>query len=139
MLAARPFPGDEAVFDASELLFRTLGRDDYLEAFAHHPRIGADLDALRARFAATAAWSQAEQAGAATADGETLRALQAANVAYEAQFGYLFIVCATGKSATEMLSLLEARRHNAPDVELAVAAGEQAKITRLRLARLCDE
>ena len=139
MLAARPFASDEAVFEAADRIWRALGRADYLEAFAHHPRIGADLEALRARFAATADWSRREQAGAAGADSETLSALQAGNLAYEAHFGYLFIVCATGKTAREMLSLLEARRDNPPDVELAVAAGEQAKITRLRLLRLADE
>jgi 2-oxo-4-hydroxy-4-carboxy-5-ureidoimidazoline decarboxylase len=107
-----------------------------IEALAHHPRIGADLDELRKKYASTADWASGEQAGAASASEATLRALQAGNIAYEARFGHLFVVCATGKSASEMLALLEARLHNDAQTELRIAAAEQAKITRIRLEKL---
>ena len=110
---------------------------DWLEAFAAHPRIG-DLDALRAKFAATAAWAVRRAGGRRRrADEATLRALADGNRDYEARFGYIFIVCATGKTAGEMLALLRERLGNDPEAELAVAAAEQAKITRIRLRKLC--
>ena len=118
-----------------EQAFDQLDRDDWLEAFAGHPRIG-DLDSLRHRFAATAALAAAEQAGTREASDRVLRALAQGNADYERRFGHLFIVCATGKSADEMLAILDQRLSNDPDVELEIAAGEQRKITRLRLA--CD-
>ncbi len=136
--AARPFGNAAALFAASDRAFSELERGDWLEAFAHHPKIG-DVSALRAKFAATAAWAGAEQAGAAAAGEETLRALAEGNRAYEERFGYIFIVCATGKSAGEMLALLRARIGNDPDAELAIAAAEQRKITRLRIEKLLGE
>lgn len=135
MLAARPFADLEALHAAAGRAAEALGREDWLEAFAHHPRIG-DVEALRSRFASTAAWAGAEQAGAAGAADATLRALADGNAAYEARFGYIFIVCATDKSADEMLALLRARLGNEPAAELAIAAGEQRRITRLRLEKL---
>jgi len=113
-----------------------MEKADMLEAFSHHPEIGSDLAALRQRFASTAAWSSAEQAGVAGADDATLEALRDGNVRYRERFGYVFLVCATGKSAAEMLALLQARLPHDADTELRVAAGEQAKITRLRLEKL---
>jgi 2-oxo-4-hydroxy-4-carboxy-5-ureidoimidazoline decarboxylase len=113
-----------------------MERADILEAFSHHPEIGGDLDALRARFPTTAAWSTSEQSAVTDADRETLEALRDGNAAYRERFGHLFIVCATGKSAQEMLALLRARLANDPEAELRVAAAEQARITRLRLEKL---
>jgi 2-oxo-4-hydroxy-4-carboxy-5-ureidoimidazoline decarboxylase len=136
MLQRRPFGSREALLRAADEIWSACDRDDYLEAFAHHPRIGTDPAALRARFAATAQWSAAEQAGAVQADDATLARLQELNAAYAARFGFIFIVCATGKSAAEMLALLEVRSGNEPRLELAIAAAEQAKITRLRLEKL---
>ena len=124
--------------EAGERAFETLTRADWLEAFAHHPRIG-DVDALRAKFStlgATKAWAGDEQAGARDAAEATLHALAEGNRAYEAKFGYLFIVCATGKTADEMLALLQARLGNTPEVELSLAATQQQQITRLRLQKL---
>jgi 2-oxo-4-hydroxy-4-carboxy-5-ureidoimidazoline decarboxylase len=138
MLACRPFASRESLLAAAERLWRSMERADILEAFTHHPRIGADMAALRQKFAPTAAWSLEEQSGALSASEATLRSLQQANLDYEARFGHIFIVCATGKSADEMLALLEARLTNHPDAELAIAAEEQAKITRLRLLKLFD-
>ncbi|HEY8432467.1 MAG TPA: 2-oxo-4-hydroxy-4-carboxy-5-ureidoimidazoline decarboxylase [Sandaracinaceae bacterium] len=139
MLERRPFGTDEALMAAADEVWARMERDDVLEAFTHHPRIGASLDELRARFASTSAWSAGEQSGALGASEETLRALRDGNAAYEARFGHIFIVCATGKSAEEMLAILNARMSNGPDEELRVAAAEQAKITKLRLAKLGTE
>jgi 2-oxo-4-hydroxy-4-carboxy-5-ureidoimidazoline decarboxylase len=109
---------------------------DILEALQHHPRIGADLGELRKKYASTATWAAGEQSGAAAADEATLVALRDGNVEYEKRFGHIFVVCATGKTAGEMLALLQARMHNDPQRELGVAAAEQAKITRIRLEKL---
>jgi allantoicase len=136
MLAARPFESASDLLVRAERVWRTLKTKDYLEAFAHHPEIGTDLDELRTRFADTATLAETEQAGAVGADETTLTALRAQNQAYRARFGYVFIVCASGKSAREMLDSLQARLHNPPELELDVAAAEQIKITRLRLERI---
>jgi 2-oxo-4-hydroxy-4-carboxy-5-ureidoimidazoline decarboxylase len=136
MAARRPFGSGEALARAADEAWAAMGRDDVLEALSHHPRIGADLDELRKRYASTAGWAASEQAGAAAASEETLRALRDGNARYEAKFGHVFVVCATGKTAAEMLALLEARLGHDPATELAVAKAEQAKITHLRLEKL---
>lgn len=135
MVAGRPYANPDALYSAAERAADTLGSADWLEAFSHHARIG-DLGALRDKFGATAAWAGREQSGATGASERTLEALARGNAEYEARFGHIFIVCATGKSAEEMLALLEARLHNAPESELRIAADEQRKITRLRLGKL---
>lgn len=136
MLARRPFESETQVLVAADQVWAQMDRADILEAFDHHPRIGANLDALREKFANTAGWSAGEQASVAQASEATLTALRDGNVAYEARYGHIFIVCASGKSAAEMLALLRARMDNDPAEELRIAAGEQAKITRLRLEKL---
>jgi 2-oxo-4-hydroxy-4-carboxy-5-ureidoimidazoline decarboxylase len=135
MLARRPFASDAELFAAADEVWTSLGPDDWLEAFAGHPRIG-DLDGLRKKFANTADWASHEQSGVAAANEEILRRLAEGNRRYEERFGYIFIVCATGKTAAEMLDILNARLSNSPEQELAIAAAEQAKITRLRLQKL---
>jgi 2-oxo-4-hydroxy-4-carboxy-5-ureidoimidazoline decarboxylase len=135
MMARRPFADAAALRAAADEVWSALSHGDWLEAFSHHPRIG-DVEGLRARFASTRTWAEGEQAGARAASDEVLRALAEGNRAYEARFGHIFIVCATGKSAEEMLALLRARLPNDPVAEARVAAGEQAKITRLRLEKL---
>lgn len=139
MIASRPFADDDAVYEAAETHWAQMQREDILEAMAHHPRIGADLNALRAKFAPTKAWSGDEQAGVTSADEATLRALRDGNAEYDERFGHVFLVCATGKSAAEMLTLLRARMHNAHDDELQIAAVEHMKITRIRLDKLASE
>jgi 2-oxo-4-hydroxy-4-carboxy-5-ureidoimidazoline decarboxylase len=136
MLARRPFGAPAAMREAAEATWTALGAADYLEAFSHHPEIGADPASLRARFPSTRDLSAREQAGVERADETTLRDLAEANQAYRARFGHIFIVCATGKSAAEMLALLRDRIDNEPPTELAIAAREQAKITALRLENL---
>jgi 2-oxo-4-hydroxy-4-carboxy-5-ureidoimidazoline decarboxylase len=136
MLARRPFLDTPQLLAAADTVFAEAGQADLLEAFSHHPQIGADIAELRRKFANTGDLAAAEQSGAAAADTQTLEALRAANQAYLARFGYIFIVCASGKSAAAMLALLEQRLHNDPASELRIAAAEQAKITKLRLERL---
>lgn len=136
MVAARPFSSRAHLFGEAERQWWRLGDGDWKEAFTHHPRIGSDLALLRAEYAATADWSLSEQSGVPGATDDVLRALAAENVAYEALFGHIFLVCAAGRTAAEMLALLRERMDNAPAAELRVAAGEQRKITRLRLEKL---
>jgi 2-oxo-4-hydroxy-4-carboxy-5-ureidoimidazoline decarboxylase len=135
MAARRPFPSAEALFAAADEVWAGLGPADWREAFAHHPRIG-DKEALRERFAATRQWAAAEQSGASAASDDVLDALARGNRDYEARFGHIFVVCATGKGAEEMLGLLRQRLSNEPEAEARVAAAEQARITRIRLERL---
>ncbi len=110
MLERRPFASDTQLLTCADEVWAQMGPADYHEAFAHHPRIGASLEALR--------------------DG---------NLRYEARFGHIFIVCASGKTAAQMLALLEDRLGNEPEAELAVAAAQQHEITRLRLLNLHSE
>ncbi|KEA61820.1 2-oxo-4-hydroxy-4-carboxy--5-ureidoimidazoline (OHCU) decarboxylase [Marinobacterium lacunae] len=138
MLANRPFDSYEALQTTAEEVWRALSMPDYLEAFEGHPQIG-DLDSLKAKYANTKQLAAGEQSGANDASNGVLEALAAGNAEYERRFGFIFIVCATGKSAEEMLGLLNERLDNDLISELAVAAGEQAKITRLRLEKLFNE
>ncbi|WP_223787186.1 2-oxo-4-hydroxy-4-carboxy-5-ureidoimidazoline decarboxylase [Marinicella meishanensis] len=135
MVAAHPFASVAAVHQSSDEIWSAMGEPDYREAFSHHPMIG-DLAALRERFADTAAWAGQEQSGSQQADEATLLALQQGNHDYLAKFGHIFIVCATGKSAAEMLALLQQRLPNDAATELATAAAEQNKITHLRLDKM---
>jgi len=135
MLARRPFGSQARLLAVARDEWFALAREDWLEAFSHHPKIG-DRDTLQKRFAATRQLSEREQAGVDGASDVVLDALAAGNRAYEEKFGYIFIVCATGKNASEMLGLLRSRLGNDPAVELRIAAAEQAKITEIRLERL---
>jgi 2-oxo-4-hydroxy-4-carboxy-5-ureidoimidazoline decarboxylase len=130
MLARRPFGDDATLLRVADEVWATMGDEDVLEALSHHPEIGGDLDRLREK------WAGSEQSGVDRADEATLVALRDGNVRYRETFGHIFVVCATGKSAARMLALLQARLGNDPAVELAVAAAEQAEITKLRLEKL---
>lgn len=138
MLEARPFASASALHAKADAVWAALEAADFLEAFSHHPEIGADSGELRRQFAATAELSQSEQAGAAGAGADTLALLRELNRVYRERFGYSFIVCATGKSAQQMLSILQQRLQNTPQRELGVAAAEQAQITHLRLEKICS-
>jgi 2-oxo-4-hydroxy-4-carboxy-5-ureidoimidazoline decarboxylase len=135
MAGARPFESAASLLETAERTWWGLAPADWLEAFAAHPRIG-DREALRARFAATAAWASREQAGVDGAGDDVLSELSTGNRKYEERFGYIFIVCATGKTAEEMVDLLRKRLLNDPDAEIKIAAGEQMKITKIRLERI---
>ncbi|HZH32319.1 MAG TPA: 2-oxo-4-hydroxy-4-carboxy-5-ureidoimidazoline decarboxylase [Pyrinomonadaceae bacterium] len=134
--ARRPFGDAPQLLAAADEVWWSLSERDWLEAFAAHPRIGGREPAARAQHAQAEGWSEQEQAGARAAAQATLDELAAANRAYEEKFGHIFIVCATGKTAEEMLALLRARLPNEADTELRNAAAEQGKITKLRLEKL---
>lgn len=138
MVARRPFATPNDLQRAAEEIWWSLSETDWKQAFSHHPKIG-DIESLKKKYASTAEWASGEQTGTQTASAEVLRELAECNSKYEAKFGYIFIVCATGKSAEDMLLLLKARLMNARDQEMVVAATEQAKITHIRLKKLLGE
>jgi 2-oxo-4-hydroxy-4-carboxy-5-ureidoimidazoline decarboxylase len=135
-----PFiPADDMVElleDAEEQWYK-CSETDWKEAFAHHPKIG-DVESLTKKFASTAQWASGEQSGIKAASQQTIEALAEGNLEYEKKFGYIFIVCATGKSAEEMLEILQSRLLNNPEDEIQVAADEQNKITKLRIEKLLE-
>ena len=135
MLRRRPFMSTDRLVSLARDEWFGLTHTDWLEAFAHHPKIG-DRDALARRFATTVHLSEHEQRGVDGASADVLDQLAAGNQAYEDKFGYIFIVCATGRSAAEILELLRARLPNDAAREIRIAAEEQAKITELRLRSL---
>ncbi|MBA3260173.1 MAG: 2-oxo-4-hydroxy-4-carboxy-5-ureidoimidazoline decarboxylase [Gemmatimonadales bacterium] len=135
MLVRRPFGSPEAMLAAADDAWREMGRADWDEAFAHHPRIG-ERHAAAPTSAAAQAWSAGEQGAAARSGAATRAALAEANAAYERRFGRIYLVCAAGRSGEELLADIERRMNSDPERERAVAAGEQRKITRLRLRTL---
>lgn len=130
-----PFESIEELKKATDAAWSGCEKKDWLEAFSHHPKIG-DVKSLEKKFATTKQWASGEQAGVNTAVPTVLQELKDLNDAYEKKFGYIFIVCATGKSAGEMLSILKSRLKNSADEEIKIAAVEQNKITHLRLEKL---
>ena len=140
MSAQRPFGAVEELMTAADEVWLALRAQDRLEAFAAHPKIGGRRAARPSHEedAQAQTWSEREQSGIGGADQTTLDELAEANRLYEEKFGYIFIVCATGKTAGEMLTLLEARLDNDPDSELRIAAAEQRRITQLRLQKLLN-
>ena len=138
MVARRPFASIEAVLVAADEVWAGTGADDWREAFSHHPRIG-ERHTAASQDARTAAWSSAEQSAAAVAEDATREELARMNRAYEAKFGHIYIVCATGKTADELLAIARRRLQHEPADELRIAAGEQHQITRLRLRKLLSD
>lgn len=134
---ARPFESVHELLTKADSVWWSLDAADWLEAFSHHPKIG-ERTAQKTVAAQSARWSEEEQASASDAAAETLAELVRANHDYERRFGYIFIVCATGKTSEEMLALLSERIHNEPETELRIAAEEQRKITDLRLRKLLE-
>ncbi|RYX83605.1 2-oxo-4-hydroxy-4-carboxy-5-ureidoimidazoline decarboxylase [bacterium] len=137
VMNGRPFANVETLYTRSEEALNKLDHTDWLEAFAHHPKIG-DIDSLRSKFATTSTWAGNEQAGTNAASEATLQALAQGNTDYEDKFGFIFIICATGKSADEMLAVLQTRLNNDKETELQNAAEQQKQITRLRLGKLLE-
>ena len=141
MLSQRPFKDANEVFDAATRIWNDLGREDWLEAFAAHPRIGEEKpsnrdDRSNRDKVEGSKWAAEEQAGMRQADDALQSAMAQANRDYEAKFGWIYLVCATGRSAEELLDLARRRLTNEPDEELTVAAAEQDRITRLRIEKL---
>jgi len=126
MMELFPVGSATGLYAAASLVWRECTEEDWLEAFRAHPKIGERVTGVAA----------AEQAGTSGAEREVLDALAEGNKRYFEQFGYIFIVCATGKSAEEMLGLLRERLGNGLEEELLIAMGEQEKITKIRLEKL---
>jgi allantoicase len=135
MLARRPFASEQDLLDAADSIWTALSPEDWLEAFQHHPPIGGNKAAKRQSGTART-WSSGEQSRAQQSSQETLARLAEANRAYHEKFGNVFLICATGKTADEILAIARTRLANDPDTERRIAADEQRKITRLRLEKL---
>jgi allantoicase len=135
VLAHRPFADDSALLDFAEEAFGTLGRKDWLTIFRSHPPIGA-AKAKSKQTATAREWSAREQSLAQKASPETLAVLGAATDAYEATFGHVFLICATGKSSEQIVKSLQDRLGHDAETEMRIAGEEQRKITRLRLEKL---
>jgi 2-oxo-4-hydroxy-4-carboxy-5-ureidoimidazoline decarboxylase len=135
MISALPAEDLVDLLEIAEEQWYACHEADWREAFSHHPKIG-DIDSLKEKYASTAQWAEGEQSSVKQASEQTLEQLGEGNQVYEQRFGYIFIVCATGKSADEMLQLLNQRLYNNPEVEIQIAMEEQLKITRLRLEKL---
>lgn len=131
------FPVEDLVelLDAAEEKWYECNETDWKEAFDHHPKIG-DINSLKEKFANTAQWASAEQSGVNDAAENVIHQLAKGNEAYEKKFGNIFIVCATGKSAEQMLGILKERLNNSKEEELEIAVTEQLNITKLRLEKL---
>ena len=138
MAGSRPFRMFEQLFAVSEKIWFSLTPADWLEAFAAHPKIGSTKAAASQKKRA-ARWSESEQAGVAAANAAVKKQLAEANRLYLDKFGFIFIVCATGRSADEMLAICKARTGNSAATELTIAAEEQLKITEIRLAKLLEK
>ena len=136
MMRHFPFVSKEDLHSkASEVWYEQCTKEDWLEAFSHHPKIG-DTKSLQEKFASTKDWAGAEQAGVQQAAVNTIEELAKGNKEYEDKFGFIFIVCATGKSAGEMLELLKQRLSNNYEDEIKIAMEEQNKITHIRFEKL---
>jgi len=135
MVAARPFKDENDLLGKADKYWSQTTEADGLEAFTHHPKIG-DISSLEKKFANTKTWAGNEQKGVATATKAVIEKLAKGNKDYEDKFGFIFIVCATGKSADEMLTLLQARLPNEREDEIKIAMAEQHKITKIRLTKL---
>jgi OHCU decarboxylase len=131
----RPFANVAELLSRADQLWWSLDEAGWLEAFRAHPKIG-EQKAATAQSAQAAGWSAQEQSGMAHASAPIISELAQRNREYEDRFGFIFIVCATGKSSEEMLSIIKSRLQNDNAAELHNAAEEQRKITRLRLEKL---
>ena len=138
MTMMRPFASEDELIRIAVAVWndrQILQTEDWLEAFAAHPKIGEEKSAPTQQ-ARAAEWSAGEQAGMNSAEASVKQDLADANRQYFEKFGFIFIVCATGKSAGEMLELCRARIGNDRETEIANAAAEQEKITEIRLRKL---
>lgn len=137
MVQSMPFTNENELINTANEHWRNLAEADYLEAFEGHPKIG-DVSSLRAKYVNTKALASGEQRSVNEASDNVLHALAKGNDTYELKFGFIFIVCATGKSAAQMLQLLEQRLPNNRADELANAAEEQRKIFQIRITKMLE-
>lgn len=134
MASKRPIQDEVSLLAVSDEVWRALSKADWLEAFRSHPRIG-ESGSEKSNSAQSSAWSDQEQQKAASSDEAVRMALKWGNREYEQKFGRIFIVCATGKSASEILEILRRRLHNDDATELRQAAEEQRQIMQIRLKK----
>jgi len=133
MVAMRPFASEDELRAAADRVWATMEEPDWLEAFACHPRIGERKGTQAST--QSARWSQVEQASTETAAELVLAEIAAGNGRYEEKFGFTYIVCATGRSADEMLSILNRRLLSDRESELRAAAEQQRLILQIRLGK----
>ena len=133
LVARRPFASADELFTVSDQIWWNLQEPDWQQAFDNYPRIGQQHAPIAT--AESLKWSSEEQRTATSSDEQVKTALANANRRYEDKFGRIFIVCASGRSASEILGILERRMENSPDAELKEAAEQQRQITQLRLRR----
>jgi 2-oxo-4-hydroxy-4-carboxy-5-ureidoimidazoline decarboxylase len=143
MAAGRPYGRTQDAVRQSNAIIADLVDAELAEALAGHPRIGVRADTDPAADAGTDAaavssadWSRREQAGVDADDAPTRRALADSNAEYERRFGHIYLVCASGRTGSELLALLRGRLHNEPEEEWQVVRNELQKINALRLGRL---
>ena len=135
MVNRRPFADIDDLLSASETYWKEMKNADFLEAFEGHPKIG-DPDSLKNKYRSTLSMASDEQSSVEQASESIIHELANQNTLYYDKFGFIFIVCATGKSAQQMLDLIKIRISNTPENEIKVAAAEQGKITAIRLKKL---
>jgi 2-oxo-4-hydroxy-4-carboxy-5-ureidoimidazoline decarboxylase len=138
MAARRPVSDESSLLAVSDEAWSNLNLSDWLEAFRSHPRIG-ESSAAPSATAKSSAWSAREQQKVAAANDSVKAALAAANREYEQRFERIFLVCASGKAAEEILEILRRRLHNSDDAELQEAAEQQRQITQIRLKKWLGE
>lgn len=138
MAAECPYASWEELVTAAHRIWWSLEPADWLEAFASHPKIG-EKKAARETASEAQDWAAQEQSGVQGAAEDTVQSLAVLNREYERKFGYIYIVCATGKSPDEMLAILRNRLPNDAETELRIAAHEQSLITKLRLTKLISQ
>lgn len=131
--AQRPFANTEDIFSAADTIWAAMEEPDWMEAFRAHPRIGERK--VEHATPQSKQWSSQEQSSVGQAHSETLSGLTTGNARYEELFGFTYIICATGKSAEEMLAILERRLASDRATELREAAEQQRQITQIRLRK----
>ena len=137
IVGGRPYRSEAALYGASDRATAELDARGLEQALAGHPRIG-DAAPAHGGDARSAAWSRGEQAGVGSAGADVLGELAAANASYEQRFGHVYLVCASGRSAAELLAVCRARLENDPETERGVVLEELAKINRLRLGKMLE-
>ena len=138
VMRERPYESEAALLAASDRATAELDGDGLAQALAGHPRIG-DAAAAHEGDSRSASWSRGEQAGVAGAGPDLIGELAAANAAYERRFGHVYLVCASGRNAAELLAICRARLDNDPETEREVVLSELTKINRLRLGKLLEQ
>ncbi|MEI7696867.1 MAG: 2-oxo-4-hydroxy-4-carboxy-5-ureidoimidazoline decarboxylase [Actinomycetes bacterium] len=131
LVKTRPYFSEDNLLSASDQATRNLNAKALLVAFSGHPRIGERK--------AHSAWASAEQSGVSADNAKVLADLAAANLAYEEKFDHVFLICATGKSGTEMLAECNRRINNSPEVEIEEAREQLRLINRIRIHKLLEE